>query len=265
MLVGRLFSGKWIVATILSTVAIGVMVRLGIWQLDRLEQRRAFNAQVLEQVQKKQLVLTGDNLLLNLTSMEYRKVLVRGRYDFSQEVALRNQVWNDQIGVHLLTPLRISGSDQTVIVDRGWIPQEAYLTGEWSAFAESGDVEIEGIIRMPQSKADFGNLADPTAIPGERLDSWNLANIEQMSKQMSYPILPVYVQQFPEENRTKMPYRMAILPELSEGSHMSYAIQWFAFAAILAVGYPVYVKREQQRKLVEGFDVIRKAENTYNQ
>jgi surfeit locus 1 family protein len=52
----------------------------------------------------------------------------------SQEVALRNQVWNDQIGVHLLTPLKISGSDLAVLVDRGWVPVQDFDSHDWSQY-----------------------------------------------------------------------------------------------------------------------------------
>ena len=257
----RLFTRKWIAATVLAILAVGIMVRLGIWQLDRLEQRRSFNARVIEQIEQEPLELTGDNLKLDLTGMEYRKVVLRGRYDFSQEVALRNQVWNDKIGVHLLTPLRISGTDQVVIVDRGWIPQDVYLTGDWSSFAEPGEVNVEGVIRATQSKPDFGRIADPTPMPRERIESWNLANINQMAKQMSYPLLPVYIQQTPDGNWLNLPYRNVAIPELSEGSHMSYAIQWFAFASILAIGYPLYIgKNDSQRALKRKRYVLRKVE-----
>lgn len=251
----RLFSRKWIGATILALLAVGVMIRLGFWQLDRLEQRRVFNARVIQQVEQEPLKITRETLLLDMSGMEYRKVIVRGRYDFTQEIALRNQVWNDQIGVRLLTPLIITGTDRAVIVDRGWIPQDAYLSGDWSEYAEPGEVTVEGVVRVAQLQADFGKIADPIPASGERLVSWNLANIPQIAEQMPYPVISVYVQQSPDGNWTKPPYRSILTPELSEGSHMSYAIQWFTFASILAVGYPVFVRNEKRNRKQEGINV----------
>jgi surfeit locus 1 family protein len=115
----RPFSRRWLLATLLVAAAMAVMVRLGIWQLDRLEQRREFNARVLAQINQPALVLKGPALQADLASMEYRPVVVEGEYDFSQQVALRNQVWENQAGVHLLTPLRIAGTEQSVLVNRG--------------------------------------------------------------------------------------------------------------------------------------------------
>jgi surfeit locus 1 family protein len=176
-------------------------------------------------------------------------------------VALRNQVWNDQIGVHLLTPLIVDGTQQAVIIDRGWIPQDSYLTGDWTDYAEPGEVSVVGVIRLPQSQPDLGGMTDPIPTTGERLVSWNLANIPQITKQIPYSVLPIYIQQAPDGTRTQLPYRSISIPELSEGSHMSYAIQWFTFALILAVGYPVLVRKEKNKRKVEGMNVPSKIEN----
>ncbi len=45
-----------------------------------------------------------------------------------------------------------------------------------------------------------------------------------------------------------MPYREQLNVELSEGPHMGYAIQWFIFAAIMALGYPYLAYRELHKK-----------------
>src|SRR5215217_2504887 len=132
MVFRRMLNRKWLLTTILVIAAAAVMVRLGIWQLDRLAQRRAFNARVLAQIDQPVLDLSGEALGADLANMEYRKVKVTGEYDFSQEVALRNQAMNGQWGVHLITPLRIAGTDQAVLVDRGWIPGEDFTSGNWA-------------------------------------------------------------------------------------------------------------------------------------
>ena len=44
-----------------------------------------------------------------------------------------------------------------------------------------------------------------------------------------------------------MPYRTQLELDLNEGSHLGYAFQWFTFALILAIGYPIYVSREEKR------------------
>jgi surfeit locus 1 family protein len=106
---------------------------------------------------------------------------------------------------------------------------------------------VKGVIRLPQSKPDFGRLSDPTPVSGgELIHTWNLANLEQMSEQMPYPLVGVYIQASPDPVWTRPPFRTAPDIDLTEGSHLSYALQWFTFAVILAVGYPFYILREER-------------------
>ena len=241
-----LFSRRWWKTTILAILAIGAMVRLGIWQLDRLEQRRLFNARVQEQLDQPMLELKADALGADLEAMEYREAHVTGEYEHSFEVALRNQAHNNQFGVHLITPLRIAGSDQAVLIDRGWIPYEDYESGQWAEFAESGQVEVRGRIRVSQTRPTIGFRSDPTPAPGEGpLRTWNMLNVSRIAEMVPYSLLPVYIQQAPDSAWTAMPYRSLPEIELTEGSHLGYAVQWFTFALILGIGYPVYVYRQQ--------------------
>jgi surfeit locus 1 family protein len=245
-----LFQRKNLLSTILVIAATLVLIRLGIWQLDRLEKRRAFNERVVAQIEMEPLQLSDLTFGLDLVSMEYRKVIVSGVYDQAGEIALRNQVWHDHYGAHLLTPLRIDGTDQYILVDRGWIPGEDFSlgmdNGGWSEFAEPGQVTVRGVFRRSQSKADFGSISDPTPVPGaDPVLAWNLVNIEQIQLQTSDPLLPVYIQQAPDNGWDSLPYRSQPEVEISEGSHLSYAIQWFTFASILFFGYPFYLRRSE--------------------
>jgi surfeit locus 1 family protein len=255
-IIRRIFSRRWWVATILVMAGVALCVRLGIWQLDRLEKRRAFNARVQAQVEQPRLPLQGEALQADLYNMEYRPVSVVGSYDHSQEMALNNQQWGNQWGVHLITPLVISGTQQAVLVDRGWIPNQDFQSGDWSPFAEQGVVTVQGVLRRPQSKAEIGGRSDPTLAPGEawRLN-WNFVNIEQIARQVSYPLLGAYVQQAPDPAWTGLPYRTQPKLELSEGPHMGYAMQWFTFAALLGIGYPFFIKRQERRTREQATDI----------
>jgi len=245
----RVFSRRWFLSTLLVLAAAAVMARLGIWQLDRLEQRRAFNARVQAQISQPVLELTADTSGLDLASMEYRAVHLRGEYDFSHQVALRNQVWGNEPGVNLLTPLRIEGTDSYILIERGWVPGLESNPQDWQQYDEAGVVDINGVIRASQSKPDFGRRADPVPAPGqESLRLWHFANVERIANQVPYKLLAVYIQQAPVPALTGLPYRSLPELELTEGPHLGYALQWFSFVALLLMGYPFYVnKRELKR------------------
>ena len=241
----KLFSRRWWLATLLVIAATGVMIRLGIWQLDRLEQRRAFNAQV-------ESARTGTVLDLNherpadIEKMEWRAVQFSGKYDFDNQVAVRNQYYAGQYGYHLLTPLHSAGT--AVLVDRGWIPADGNSTpADWRKYDVPREVRVEGQIRLGQGKPAFGGIADALPADGSRLAVWSNADVEQMAAQMPYPILPVYIQEKPDPADTEPPIPFQPELELTEGPHLGYALQWFTFATILFIGYPFFIQKQESR------------------
>jgi surfeit locus 1 family protein len=246
MKISTLFRRPWIFVTILVLIASAVMIRLGIWQLDRLAGRRAFNAQVLSQIDEQLLPLTPDVLSGDIESLEFRAVKVEGEYDLENTLVLGNQVWEDQVGVHLLTPLKIAGTGAVILVDRGWIPFEDWQNRNLAAYDAAGSVEVEGMLRVSQSKLGLRDCLDETA--GETpYQVWCLA-LDGISQYLPYNLLSVYLIQAPASVQIAPPYRAIPQIEISEGPHLSYAIQWFTFTAILLIGYPFFVRRELQAR-----------------
>jgi surfeit locus 1 family protein len=240
-----LFSHKWRLATILVILAMGVQVLLAVWQLERLHARRAYNARVQYQLDQPPLMLEASTPIADLGAMEYRSVVARGEFDFPQEVALRGQSWNGALGARLLTPLRLAGSERAVLVDRGWIPYEETENGQWPQYTQPGEVIVRGRIRASRQDTGLGFRTDPTPLPGERLTAWNQPNVAAIGAQLSYPLLPVYLQQAPDPDPdTVLPYAGLSPLDLSEGSHLGYAGQWFMFAIVFGVGYWAFVRHQ---------------------
>jgi surfeit locus 1 family protein len=110
---------------------------------------------------------------------------------------------------------------------------------------------VEGQLRRAETDFDLGFHPDPTLSPGEtRLDVWNNLDLERLQSQMSVELLPVYIQQFPPSTQTEPPFASQPTLNLTEGPHMGYALQWFAFALVLLIGYPFYARRQDQLKSV---------------
>lgn len=227
----------------LVIVACGVMVRLGFWQLDRLAQRQAHNAEIRQMLDAPPLFLRGDTLINKPETLKFRSATVRGVFDYSQEVALQGQRWQEQPGVHLITPLLIEGGQQAVLVDRGWIPAEFAEPVQWPQFATTGGVEVSGIIQLNQPRPDAPPLTEPEL-------SIFRVDINRLQKQISHPLLPVFIVQLPMPGQSGLPYRSAPEIRLNNGSHLGYAIQWFAFSLILAVGYIRFIYRYSQPAMV---------------
>jgi surfeit locus 1 family protein len=239
-----LFTGRRLAPTLLVIAGALLCVRLGFWQLDRLAQRRAQNAAINSRMSMPALKIEGAES--NPEDLDYRHVEVRGVYDQSQEIVLRNRALNGVPGVHVLTPLRLTGGQQAVLVDRGWLPLEFSAPEDRRAYAaEPGDVAVQGIAR--RSQAGAGGPPDPALAAGAtRRDAWFRVDIAQIERQTGYTLLPFFVEQESAPGDPDLPRRVPGV-ELSEGPHLGYAIQWFSFASILLVGYGAFVYQRLRR------------------
>lgn len=252
----RIFSRRWLLASVLVLAAAAVMVRLGIWQLDRMMQRQTFNARVQEQVSAEPLVLDKQALQLDLYSLEYRQVTVTGIYLPEDEIVLRNQIWEgefgNEFGVALFTPLLIKDTDQAVLVERGWIPQEKSSREARDIYRLDEEVTLSGRLRRAETDFNINQWLHPDPeleVWQSRLDTWNNLDLGRLATQMQTPLLPVYLQLTPVSEQSSPPYPIQSEIDLSEGPHLGYAIQWFTFALLLLIGYPFYLLRQESKKL----------------
>jgi len=238
----KAFSRNWLFTTILVLLGSALCVRLGIWQLDRLDQRRAFNYQV-ESMRAMPPLDLNNNDISSIDTMEWRSFTVVGIYDFENQVALRNRYYGDQYGYHLLTPLLFNGT--AVLVDRGWVPADGNTAPQdWRKYDEVGEVKLTGQIRLGQAKPAFGGVADALPADGSPLWVWNNADIEKIALQTPYHLLDIFLQPDIDESNVEPPIPYQPEVELTEGPHFGYALQWFAFATILFVGYPFYLRKQ---------------------
>jgi surfeit locus 1 family protein len=231
--------------TLFIALAAAIMIALGLWQLTRLQVRRALNAAIVSRMAQPPFVLTGD--AIDASALEYRPVAVTGTFDFSQEVVLRNKSKNESPGVHLLTPLKIDGSENAVLIDRGWIPYTAADPQLRTAYATpTGVVTVSGLLRASQPRISPLLPADPALGPDlPRLDSWFWTDIDQIQEQIPYPLLSFFVEQSAGPDPTALPLAGSEI-DLGNGPHLGYAIQWFSFAAILVVGSIVLARQRSQ-------------------
>lgn len=239
------FTWKWLLLTALVLAVLAAFIRLGFWQLDRLAQRRAYNARVEAQLKMPPLDLNhGIQNPSSLPAMQYRSAVVTGQYDPSQEVVLSNQVWNNnQLGVHLLTPLQIQGTGYSVLVDRGWIPDSDATAAARSKYIPHGAVTVRGMLLDTQPPRSIFGIQSVSA-SGARQDFWNTVDLDAIRKHTGLNLLPVYLQAAPDLSQTGLPHAAVPVISLDEGPHLGYAIQWFLFALTLAILYPIFVRRQ---------------------
>jgi surfeit locus 1 family protein len=222
--------------TLLALVLVAALwVRLGFWQLERLEERRTANrtAAAARAEPRRELGVGADWTAAELNE---RWVEATGEFDHAHEVVLRGQAFQGTPGVLVVTPLRLAASDSAVLVLRGFVPSADAVRAEIDSLREPGRVRVRG---LATSIASGGGR--PLEHAGRT--TWARLDLDAVRARLPYPVLPVLLRQTPDSGLPARPRRLPP-PELSEGPHLSYAIQWFAFAAMtLAFGALVVRKR----------------------
>jgi surfeit locus 1 family protein len=215
---------------LLLVLAAG-FVRLGIWQLSRLHQRQAANRITLAARSAAPVLLPGPAFGQPERLAEHR-VIARGRYDHEHDIVLRGEALQGVPGVHLVTPLRMAGTDTALLVDRGFVPTPDAVSVQPERLREPGEIVAEGIA-VPVGSGEGRPIVHAGRTTWARLD------LPALRQRLPYPVLPVYLRQTPGPGVPSFPRRLDP-PPIDEGPHLSYAVQWFLFAG-LAVAFAFLV------------------------
>ncbi|MDX1417378.1 MAG: SURF1 family protein [Candidatus Promineifilaceae bacterium] len=238
LLIQELFGRKWWWVTLLVLALMIVLARLGIWQLDRLQQRRESNAVLAATLAASPLDLAQEELPADVTYLKDRQVIAAGEFDFEHQVMLKVQNWEGRAGAHLITPLVLDGERTAVLVDRGWIPEADNNPDSRDKYNVPGETIVKGVVALSQRLPNGRSSA-----PVQAQDQWYRVDIEAIQQQMPFELLPLYILQEPGDN-DQPPFRSVPENEISEGNHFSYAIQWFIFSLGLGIAYIVYVHKQ---------------------
>lgn len=231
---------RWIAFHLLVIAGIVAMVNFGLWQLDRLDQRRTFNAEVtarseLPTVPVTELLPAGAAPLDadEVRGLEWRAASATGIYRPEEQFLVVNRSQNGRAGFNVVTPLTLPDG-RILVVNRGFVP-----LGFDPPDAAAGTVEVGGVLR-PSEQRRTGQLSDPAEgvlAEVQRID------LDRLAPQLGGTALPVYL-----DLRRSSPAELpgypepVIQPDLSEGPHLSYAVQWFIFATSVAVGWVLAVR-----------------------
>jgi surfeit locus 1 family protein len=235
-------SPKWLAGHLLVLVVIVAFVNLGFWQLRRLDERRSFNAQVTARLEAPPVALAQllDEQGGDPERLAYRRVTVTGRYLTEEEIRLSTRQHEGQPGHHLLTPL-IYDEGRAVVVNRGWVPLalDDPPVAEALPGADGAEVTVSGVLVPGQEPAGFG-----VDVPEGDTEYLGVIDLDRIQQQVDPTLAPVAIQ---AADQTPPPPRElpvpAALPPLTEANHLNYAGQWFLFATVVAVGYPILLRR----------------------
>ena len=243
---------RWILSHLFVLVMVLGMCRAGIWQWDRLQQRRDINARVEELQQGtptpvEDLAEPGD--YAEGRKVEYTPVTATGTYLADQSVLVDGADHKGAAGAWVLTPLELDDGT-IVIIRRGTIPNPGQLDAvPESVETPSGEVTVEGLARptetRPEVNLGFTKLhferADPSTGTLENMARVDLARLDQ---QIDGDVLPFSVSLRAQDPAVTADEPLPPnAPDLSEGSHFSYTVQWFTFSLMTVIVYGLILRR----------------------
>jgi surfeit locus 1 family protein len=217
-----------VVFVALAILLAALFVRLGVWQLDRLAERRARNATLAARLAEPPVEFAA----LRDTS-GYHRALLSGSPDYENEIVHTGRSRNGSPGVYLVTPVRRVDNDTAVAVVRGWIYAPDAATIDASKSREPRSSFRGYVLSLPAGAPATGT---PT---GRKVRTLTHAGLQQL---LPYPVATVYLVAQDSVTETTAPARLAA-PTLDNGPHLSYAIQWFCFAAIAVIGAAIVAVR----------------------
>ena len=220
---------RWVAGHLLVLVLSVSFVALGFWQLARnnhkqqlVREARAAYAAPAPDITDAAAVAPGS------------RAQATGRFDPAHEVLLRNQVNGGKDGNDVLTPL-VLPDGTAVIVDRGWVQTAGARSTPLQTATTTGTVVVAGIVHTTSRLS----AQDAVTAPGGQL-ALPRVDLTRIAGAVPYKLQPRWIEMqaqtpAPAPGSPKLPQP----PPPDQVNHTQYAIEWFSFAAIGIIGWPI--------------------------
>ncbi|XP_055331625.1 calcium-activated potassium channel slo-1-like [Paramacrobiotus metropolitanus] len=225
---------------------------LGVWQLRRLKWKLGLIDERTTRIRAPPLGY--ENLpasVDDIGDLEYRRVKLRGKFHHSHEIYLVPRtpitsvpaggglISSPTHGGRVITPFTISESNQTILVDRGWVPKARLDPATRSEGQVEGEVQVVGALR----RSEKGSRFSPVHKEGSR--NYAVRNIDLMAAELG--VTPLLIEATKESSIPGGPLGGQTIIEM-RNEHMNYAITWFSLSVITAfLWYYKYIKRKPFR------------------
>lgn len=213
-----------------ALAAMALTASLGRWQLSRAAEKEALQAAIAER--QRLPALDGASLAQALSDDQARELLhraitLRGQWLADRTVFLDNRPMARQTGFYVLTPLRLTGSDRVVLVQRGWAPRHQVDRSLLPPVqTPTGEVQVSGrIAAHPPRVYRLGQEQGGAIRQNLDLDAWRA--------ETGLPLAPVLVVQTGDASDGVQ----RDWPEAASGveKHYGYAFQWFGLCTLIGL------------------------------
>lgn len=208
-----------------------ILVSLGVWQLNRAEQKQQFFTLQEQRLQSAPMTL-NTGVKLDVVDQKYRSVSATGHYDSTHQFLLDNQIHAGRAGYFVLTPFILAEANQAVLVNRGWIPASGIRQQLPDVTVEAAPITVIGRIN---SFPSIGLKLPGADVPS---GSWpsvvGVVDNTILAKVLGYPLMPFQIELDKQAtNGYLRDWQQTTL--MRPEQHTAYAVQWFALALLLSV------------------------------
>ena len=225
-----LVSRRWLLFLVIVLLLAYACLLLGRWQWHRLEAKKAGNAII--RTNQKAAPVPVDQVMARgqdpSDGDQFAVVSATGRYDVAHTIVVRYQTRSGSPGVDVVVPL-VTASGTALLVDRGWYatPNEGQTDASQVPRPPSGTVRVTGWVRK-----DAGGSSTQVVDASTRAISST-----QIQPAIGIPVYGGFVQLLTESPKPATPLTPADPPDLSNGPHFFYALQWWFFGVLALFGF----------------------------
>ena len=217
-----------LIETLFVLVCTALFVYLGAWQSGKGERLAQALAQRAERGQLGPHLVTDERL--DAVEVQDAPLRVVGTYDPTHQIFLDNRQHDGQPGVHVITPLKIEGTDTFILINRGWVGWKLGRTVMPLIATPTGRVDLTGLATVPSTKKFF-LMPDR---PDERPQLWERLDMSRFASLLGHPLQPVVLQQTGGDAPDSL-VRQWAPPQDRVAMHRGYAFQWYGMAVVLVI------------------------------
>lgn len=230
-----------VIESIAAACVVALFVHLGNWQGGKAARQLELQAQLDHRSHDS--LLSVASAALDPVTDEFRAATVRGLYLPEFQVLLDNQVMGDRAGYHVLTPLRIDGTSDLIVVNRGWVPASPSRDNLPVLPAPPGRVEIRGELVTPPKPRYLATA--PVQEGGQPWPMlWQAVEVRELESRLKQRVAPLFIQ-LDRDAPGGFERQWARL-DSRVGMHLSYAYQWYGLAVLVAVIYALSTIRRNR-------------------
>ncbi|MCS5591873.1 MAG: SURF1 family protein [Gammaproteobacteria bacterium] len=216
---------KFLLPATLIIIMVAFLISLGFWQLDRADEKRAIEG-AIEAANTGAVELVGS--LDGLEQKEHYHLRLNGHYLTEKQFIYDNQIVQQTSGYYVLTPFVIDQTNQSILVNRGFIPWRGQRDKLADIVVSNFTTQIKVQIDLPVKRMELGESEVGIEFP-ILLQSLDLVLMGDLAELEFSPVVGLLS---PDSNhgfvRQWKPYTGSI------GKHIGYAIQWFLMALVLS-------------------------------